>query len=159
MATRGRKKSIETTETESINAENTVLTEFVNEMKDVTIEEIKASMSTNEPTELKDGDETLRDDGFVLDDNGNVHNDEVAVAELANEEVVSNCTQEINVVAIENNSTVETTEEINVGNEEDKDEITNIQAEEQKPTKGVKSKRQTTREVFGSDVFGVVYGY
>lgn len=159
MATRGRKKSITTIEAESTNNENTVLAEFVNEMKDVTIEEIKASMSTNEPTELKGGDETLRDDGFVLDGNGNVHNDEVAVAELANEEVVPNCTQEINVATIENNSTDEATKEINVGNEEDKDEIPNIQAEEQKPQKDEKPKRQTTREVFGSDVFGVVYGY
>ena len=159
MATRGRKKSIEITEAESTNNENTVLTEFVNEMKDVSINEIKASMPTNKPMELKDRDEAMRDDGFVLNDNGGAHNDDVTVIELINKEVSQNCAQEINVSTIENNSTVETTEEINVGNEEDKDEITNIQAEEQKPTKGVKSKRQTTREVFGSDVFGVVYGY
>lgn len=159
MATRGRKKSIEITETESTNAENSVLTEFVNEMKETAIEEIKASMPTNEPTVLKDGDETLRDDGFVLDYSSDVHNDEVSVIELTKEEITVSCTQENSLAAIEDNSTDETTGVINVGNEENKGETTNGQTEEQKPKKDVKSKRQTTREVFGSDVFGVVYGY
>lgn len=159
MATRGRKKSIATIEAEGTNSENSVLTEFVDEMKNVTIGEIKASMPTNEPMELKDGDETSRDNGFVLDNKDDVHNDEITIIELTNEEVVANYAKENNFVTVEDNSADVIMKEINTGNEGNKDETTNTQTEEQKMIKDAKPKRKTTREVFGSDVFGVVYGY